>query len=101
MTKGNCRHILDGLHIKHLGNGKKEIKDMLEKVKEIVADGLGVDAAELTAETTFAELGADSLDLMDMVMSFEDEFKIEIDTESMQDLTTIGKVVTYIEGLQK
>ena len=74
---------------------------MLEKVKEIVADGLGVDVAELTAETTFAELGADSLDLMDMVMSFEDEFKIEIDTEAMQDLTTIGKVVTYIEGLQK
>ena len=74
---------------------------MLEKVKEIVSDGLGVDVAELTAETTFAELGADSLDLMDMVMSFEDEFKIEIDTESMQDLTTIGKVVTYIEGLQK
>lgn len=74
---------------------------MLEQVKEIVADGLGVDVAELTAETTFAELGADSLDLMDMVMSFEDEFKIEIDTESMQDLTTIGKVVTYIEGLQK
>ena len=74
---------------------------MLEKVKEIVADGLGVDAAELTAETTFEELGADSLDLMDMVMSFEDAFGIEIDTEAMPGLTTIGSVVTYVEGLQK
>ena len=74
---------------------------MLEKVKEIVAEGLGVDAADLTAETTFESLGADSLDLMDMVMSFEDAFEVEIDTDSLSDLTTIGSVVTYIEGLQK
>ena len=81
-------------------NVKKEIKNMLEKVKEIVAEGLGVDAADLTAETTFAELGADSLDLMDLVMSFEDAFEVEIDTDSLSDLTTIGSVVTYIEGLK-
>ena len=73
---------------------------MLEKVKEIVAEGLGVDAANLTAETTFESLGADSLDLMDMVMSFEDAFEVEIDTDSLSDLTTIGSVVTYIEGLK-
>lgn len=73
---------------------------MLEKVKEIVAEGLGVEAAELTAETTFESLGADSLDLMEMVMSFEDAFEVEIDTESVSDLTTIGSVVTYIEGLK-
>ena len=48
---------------------------MLEKVKEIVAEGLDVNAADLTEETTFESLGADSLDLMDMVMTFEDEFK--------------------------
>ena len=52
---------------------------MLEKVKEI----------------------ADSLDLMDMVMTFEDEFGVEIDTEAIGDLKTIGSVVTYIEGLKK
>lgn len=74
---------------------------MLEKVKAIVADGLGVDAADLTAETTFESLGADSLDLMDMVMSFEEEFGVEIETDDMQELTTVGSVVTYIEGLQK
>ena len=74
---------------------------MLEKVIEIVAKGLGTDAAELTAETTFESLGADSLDLMDLVMSFEDKFGVEIDTEAISDLTTVGSVVTYIEGLQK
>ena len=73
---------------------------MLEKVKNIVAEGLGVDVAELTKETTFESLGADSLDLMDMVMSFEDEFKVEIDTEAIGDLKTIGDVVKYIESLQ-
>jgi len=50
---------------------------MLEKVKEIVAEGLDVNAADLTEETTFESLGADSLDLMDMVMTFEDEFGVE------------------------
>lgn len=74
---------------------------MLEKVIEIVAKGLGTDAAELTAETTLESLGADSLDLMDLVMSFEDEFGVEIDTEAISELTTVGSVVTYIEGLQK
>ena len=74
---------------------------MLEKVKEIVAEGLDVNAADLTAETTFESLGADSLDLMDMVMTFEDEFGVEIDTEAIGDLKTIGSVVTYIERLKK
>lgn len=74
---------------------------MLEKVKEIVAEGLDVNVADLTPETTFESLGADSLDLMDMVMTFEDEFGVEIDTEAIGDLKTIGSVVTYIEGLKK
>ncbi len=74
---------------------------MLEKVKEIVAEGLDVNAVDLTEETTFESLGADSLDLMDMVMTFEDEFGVEIDTEAIGDLKTIGSVVTYIEGLKK
>ena len=74
---------------------------MLEKVKEIVAEGLDVNVADLTEETTFESLGAHSLDLMDMVMTFEDEFGVEIDTEAIGDLKTIGSVVTYIEGLKK
>ncbi len=73
---------------------------MLEKVKAIVAEGLGLDAADLIAETTFESLGADSLDLMDMVMTFEDEFGVEIDTDAIGGLKTIGSVVDYISGLQ-
>lgn len=74
---------------------------MLEQVKEIVADGLGVNVNDLTEETTFESLGADSLDLMDMVMSFEDAFSVEIDTEEIQKLASIGSVVTYLEELKK
>ena len=74
---------------------------MLEQVKEIVADGLGVDVSELEEETTFESLGADSLDLMDMIMSMEDKFSVEIDSEKLQELTTIGDIVTYLEELQK
>ena len=73
-----------------------------EKLKKIIAEVLNVDEEEITMETTFVDdLGADSLDLMDMVMTFEDEFGVEIDTEAIGDLKTIGSVVTYIEGLKK
>lgn len=71
---------------------------MLEKVKEIVAESLGVDISTLTAETSFKEdLGADSLDLFEMVMTFEEEFGKEIPTEEVEKLTTIGKVAAYLE----
>ncbi|WP_461812688.1 acyl carrier protein [Faecalimonas sp.] len=72
---------------------------MLEKVKEIVADSLGADIEELTPETSFKEdLGADSLDLFEMVMAFEEEFEKEIPTEDLEKLTTIGDVVAYLKG---
>ncbi len=71
---------------------------MLEKVKEIVAEALGADAAELTEETSFQkDLGADSLDLFEMVMSFEEEFGKEIPTDDLTKLETIGDVVKYLE----
>ena len=73
---------------------------MLEKVIAIVAEGLGVEAGNLNAESTFESLGADSLDLMDMVMNFEDEFGIEIDADSMGTLKTIGDVVDYLTAHQ-
>ena len=75
---------------------------MLEKMSKMIAEQLNCDASEITSETSFKDdLGADSLDLMDMVMTFEDEFGVEIDTEAIGDLKTIGSVVTYIEGLKK
>ena len=72
---------------------------MLEKVKEIVAESLGADVATLTAETSFTkDLGADSLDLFEMVMAFEEEFGKEIPTEDLEKLLTIGDVVEYLEA---
>ena len=72
---------------------------MLEKVKEIVADSLGADVEELTLETSFSEdLHADSLDLFEMVMSFEDEFGKEIPSEDLEKLKTLGDVVEYLQA---
>ena len=73
--------------------------ELLEKVKEITAEALGVEAETLTAETSFKEdLGADSLDLFEMVMTFEEEFGQEIPSEDLEKLTTIGAVVEYLEA---
>ena len=70
---------------------------MLEK--EITAEALGVDVESLTPETSFKEdLGADSLDLFEMVMTFEEEFGQEIPTDDLEKLTTIGSVVEYLEA---
>ena len=75
---------------------------MLEEMRKMIAQQLNCEESEITADTSFKDdLGADSLDLMDLVMSFEDEFGVEIDTEAISELTTVGSVVTYIEGLQK
>lgn len=70
---------------------------MLEKIKEMTADALGVDADNLTAETSFEELGADSLDLFELVMALEEEYEVEIPTEELETLKTIGDVEKYVE----
>ncbi len=74
---------------------------MLERIKEIVAENLGAEVENLTNETSFKEdLGADSLDLMEMVMALEDEYSIEIPTEDLEQILTIGDVVNYVEKLK-
>ncbi len=74
---------------------------MLEKIKELVAENLGVDAATITEQSSFKEdLGADSLDLFEMVMALEEEFEVEISTEDLEKITTVGEVVAYIEEHQ-
>ena len=74
---------------------------MLEKIKEIAADSLGADASTMTAETSFKEdLGADSLDLFEMVMALEEEFEIEIPTEDLENIKTIGDVESYLQNRQ-
>ncbi len=69
-----------------------------EKVIEIVADELSSDAAIVTPQARFVEdLGADSLDVVELVMRFEEEFEIEIPDEDAEKITTVGDAVGYIE----
>lgn len=72
---------------------------MLERIKEIVAESLNTEAEALTEKTSFKEdLGADSLDLFEMVMAFEEEFDVEIPSEDLEQIATVGDVVTYLES---
>nr|WP_295277322.1 acyl carrier protein [uncultured Blautia sp.] len=74
---------------------------MLEKIKEIAADSLGADVNTMTADTSFKEdLGADSLDLFEMVMALEEEFEVEIPTEDLENIKTIGDVESYLQSRQ-
>lgn len=80
-------------------NSRKENKIMLEKVKKIVAESLNVEESTLSETTSFKEdLGADSLDLFEMVMAFEEAFEVEIPSEDLEQITTVGDVVKYIES---
>ena len=74
---------------------------MLERIIELTAENLGADAATITAETSFKEdLGADSLDLFEMVMTLEEEVNVEIPSEDLEQIQTIGDVESYIQKLQ-
>ena len=72
---------------------------MLERIKELVAENLGVDEADITETSSFKEdLGADSLDLFEMIMALEEEYGIEIPTEDLEKIATVGDVISYIES---
>lgn len=72
---------------------------MLERVKEIIEEQLNLDGVEITAETRFKEdLEADSLDLFELVMAFEEEYGVEIPSEDLEKITTVGAVIDYIES---
>lgn len=71
---------------------------VFDKVKEIVAEQLDVAEDQITMEAVITDdLGADSLDVVDLVMDLEDAFSIEIPDEAMADIKTIGDIVAYIE----
>ena len=73
---------------------------MLEKIKALLAEELGVNADEITAETSFKEdLGADSLDLFELVTNLEEEYNIEIPAEQLEEMTTVGKVIDYPKSI--
>jgi len=72
--------------------------DTFESIKEIVVDLLGVDPAKVTPDARFREdLEADSLDLVELIMAFEDKFGGEISDEDAQSITTVGEAVKYID----
>jgi acyl carrier protein len=69
-----------------------------EKVKEIIVEQLGVNAEQVSGEASFIEdLGADSLDTVELVMAFEEEFGAEIPDEDAEKLTTVGAVIQYLK----
>ena len=69
----------------------------LDKVKEIVVDKLGVESSKVTLEAKFIDdLGADSLDTVELIMQFEEEFEIEIPDEDAEKITSVGQAVDYI-----
>ncbi len=71
---------------------------MFERIKELIADKLGVDPEDITMETSFTDdLEADSITLFELVMAIEEEFEIEIDDESIEQINTVGDIVNYLE----
>ncbi|MDA3813564.1 MAG: acyl carrier protein [Candidatus Cloacimonetes bacterium] len=72
--------------------------DIKAKVTELIVEELGVEASEVTLEASFIEdLGADSLDTVELIMKFEEEFDIDIADEDAESLTTVGKAIEYLE----
>ncbi|MBL4889322.1 MAG: acyl carrier protein [Candidatus Lindowbacteria bacterium] len=74
------------------------MSDTLNRVKEIVVEQLGVELAQVTSEASFInDLGADSLDTVELVMALEESFDIEIPDDQAEKITTVGAAVEYIE----
>lgn len=72
---------------------------MLERIREIVAEQLNADKDSITEETRFKEdLEADSLDLFEIVMSIEDEYSVEIPSEDLENIVTVGNVIEYLKS---
>ena len=75
------------------------MSDIAEKVKSIIVDKLGVEPSEVTPEASFAnDLGADSLDTVELIMEFEKEFNISIPDEAAEKIVTVGDSTTYLEA---
>ena len=73
-------------------------EEIFDKLKELVVDQLGVEEDEVTMEASMQDdLGADSLDLVDLVMSVEEEFGVKVADEDLENIKTVGYIVNYIE----
>ena len=78
---------------------KLNMSDIGNSVKKIIIDKLGVDESEVTPEASFTnDLGADSLDTVELIMEFEKEFNISIPDEQAETITTVGEAISYLEN---
>ena len=80
---------------------EKEVQfdlSVLEKVKSLIVNQLDVDEEKITMATTFEDIDADSLDVVELVMALEEEFDLEIADEEVEKIKTVGEIVNYIEA---
>jgi acyl carrier protein len=80
-----------------MGGGERKM-DVFAKIKGLITEQLGVDEGDVTKETSFEDLDADSLDIVELVMALEEEFNLEISDEEVENIKTVGDVVRYIEA---
>lgn len=71
--------------------------DIFEKVRTLIAEQLDLDEDKITLETTFEDIDADSLDVVELVMALEEEFDLEIPDEAVENIKTVGDIINYIE----
>lgn len=75
------------------------MSEIAQKVKEIIIDKLGVEESEVTPEASFTnDLGADSLDTVELIMEFEKEFNISIPDDQAENISTVGQAISYLEA---
>jgi len=85
---------LHQIYTKHI----EEMSEIAQKVKNIIIDKLGVEESEVTIEASFTnDLGADSLDIVELIMEFEKEFNISIPDDQAENIGTVGQAISYLE----
>jgi len=94
----NCSLIYQKVFYLQLIKQSKNMSEIANRVKKIIVDKLGVDESEVNTEASFTnDLGADSLDTVELIMEFEKEFNISIPDEQAETITTVGQAVAYLE----
>jgi acyl carrier protein len=73
---------------------------MFERLRDLISEKLGVEGDDITIESSFADdLEADSIALFELIMAIEEEFDIEVEDESIENISTVGDIVNYLEGI--